>query len=57
LIQGRINGTRAPKFLSDGVTPNSAFKAIDSERIADLSTNIGEDVIFTVEGKLIKHGS
>ena len=27
------------------------------ERIADLSTNIGEDVIFMVEGKLIKHGS
>ncbi|HAR96238.1 MAG TPA: phosphate transport system regulatory protein PhoU [Deltaproteobacteria bacterium] len=27
------------------------------ERIADLSTNIGEDVIFMVEGKLIKHGA
>lgn len=26
------------------------------ERIADLSTNIGEDVIFIVEGKIIKHG-
>jgi phosphate transport system protein len=25
------------------------------ERIADLSTNIGEDVIFTVEGRVIKH--
>jgi len=25
------------------------------ERIADLSTNIGEDVIFMVEGKVIKH--
>lgn len=27
------------------------------ERIADLSTNIGEDVIFMVEGKIIKHGT
>lgn len=26
------------------------------ERIADLSTNISEDVIFIVEGKVIKHG-
>jgi phosphate transport system protein len=25
------------------------------ERIADLSTNMGEDVIFMVEGKMIKH--
>ena len=25
------------------------------ERIADLSTNIGEDVIFMVEGRVIKH--
>ncbi len=26
------------------------------ERIADLATNIGEDVVFIVEGKVIKHG-
>jgi phosphate transport system protein len=26
------------------------------ERIADLSTNIGEEVIFMVEGRVIKHG-
>jgi phosphate transport system protein len=25
------------------------------ERIADLATNIGEDVVFLVEGKTIKH--
>ncbi len=30
LIQGRINPTRANKFLADGVTPNPAFNAIDS---------------------------
>ena len=26
------------------------------ERIADLSTNIAEDVVFLVEGRTIKHG-
>jgi phosphate transport system protein len=26
------------------------------ERIADLATNIGEDVVFLVEGRSIKHG-
>ncbi len=25
------------------------------ERIGDLSTNVGEDVIFMVEGRVIKH--
>lgn len=27
----------------------------DLERIADLSTNIGEDVIYMIEGRIIKH--
>lgn len=30
LIQGRINPTKAGKFLADGVTPNPAFNAIDT---------------------------
>lgn len=30
LIRGHINSTRAPKFLSDGVTPNPVFNAIDT---------------------------
>ncbi len=29
--------------------------ARDLERVADLSTNIAEDVIYTVEGKIIRH--
>jgi hypothetical protein len=29
LIQGRINSTKAAKFLDDGVTPNPAFNVID----------------------------
>jgi phosphate transport system protein len=27
------------------------------ERVADLSTNIAEDVVFLVEGRTIKHGA
>jgi phosphate transport system protein len=27
------------------------------ERVADLATNVGEDVVFLVEGKSIKHHS
>ncbi len=30
--------------------------ALNIERIADLATNIAEDVIFLVEGRLIRHG-
>ncbi len=30
LIQGRVNKTKARKFLADGVTPNPAFNAIDN---------------------------
>ena len=34
----------------------SALKiANDLERVADLATNIGEDVVFLVEGRSIKH--
>jgi phosphate uptake regulator len=27
------------------------------ERIADLATNIAEEVVFTVEGEVIRHGA
>jgi len=30
LIQGRVNPTRAKKFLADGTTPNPAYNSIDS---------------------------
>ncbi len=30
LIQGKVNPTKASKFLADGVTPNPAFNATDS---------------------------
>jgi phosphate transport system protein len=44
---------------SDPSTIERALHLLDIagnlERIADLSTNIGEDVIFMVEGRVIKH--
>jgi phosphate transport system protein len=46
-------------MVSDSKTIERAMHLIriahNLERIADLSTNIGEDVIFMVEGKVIKH--
>jgi phosphate transport system protein len=45
--------TRAPSTVSE----NLALLKIagNLERIADLSTNIGEDVIYMTEGRVIKH--
>ncbi|MBE0478392.1 phosphate signaling complex protein PhoU, partial [Candidatus Aerophobetes bacterium] len=44
---------------SDASTIERSFHLLrissNLERISDLSTNIGEDVIFMVEGKIIKH--
>jgi phosphate transport system protein len=46
-------------MTSDATTIERALQLLDIarnlERIADLSTNIGEDVIFMVEGRVIKH--
>jgi phosphate transport system protein len=46
-------------MISDSKTIERSMHLIriahNLERIADLSTNIGEDVIFIVEGKVIKH--
>ncbi len=46
-------------MTSDATTIERALHLLDIarnlERIADLSTNIGEDVIFMVEGRVIKH--
>jgi len=46
-------------MISDASTIERSIQLIEIsnnlERIADLSTNISEDVIFIVEGKMIKH--
>jgi phosphate transport system protein len=51
----RLSGTMSHDPAS--VTHNLAFLkvAANLERIADLSTNIGEDVIYMVQGRVIKH--
>jgi phosphate transport system protein len=54
-ILERLSGTMSKKPAS--VAHNLAFLkvAANLERIADLSTNIGEDVIYMVQGRVIKH--
>jgi phosphate transport system protein len=46
-------------MISDPSTIERALQLLriahNLERIADLSTNISEDVVFMVEGKIIKH--
>jgi hypothetical protein len=60
LIQGRINPTRAAKFLSDGVTPNPAFNAIDSSvagivETFDASSWSTDDEGFTTMNFVVPH--
>jgi phosphate transport system protein len=54
-ILERLSGTMSHE--PDTVAYNLAFLkvAANLERIADLSTNIGEDVIYMVQGRVIKH--
>jgi phosphate transport system protein len=40
-----------------GVALSLIFIASNIERVADLATNIGEDVVYLVEGKTIRHGT
>ena len=44
-----------PRNISTGM--ELALVSRNLERVADLATNIGEDVVFLVEGKSIKHGA
>ncbi|HEU4760991.1 MAG TPA: phosphate signaling complex protein PhoU [Gemmatimonadales bacterium] len=44
-----------PHNISTGM--ELALVSRNLERVADLATNIGEDVVFLVEGKSIKHGA
>jgi phosphate transport system protein len=54
-ILERLSGTMTQEPAT--VAHNLAFLkvAANLERIADLSTNIGEDVIYMVQGRVIKH--
>ena len=46
-------------MMADARTINPSLELLlvsrNLERVADLATNIGEDVVFLVEGKSIKH--
>ncbi|UCC84979.1 MAG: hypothetical protein JSW46_08730 [Gemmatimonadota bacterium] len=39
-----------------GAALSLIFIGANIERVADLATNIGEDVVYLVEGKTIRHG-
>jgi phosphate transport system protein len=60
-LADRIRGQLVEAMIAAGdpsiIEPSlSVLKiAANLERVADLSTNIGEDVIFMVEGRVIKH--
>lgn len=43
----------SPTLIEPAVAAISASR--HSERIADLATNIAEDVIFMVEGEIVRH--
>jgi phosphate transport system protein len=45
---------RRPEIIERGVSALSASRHL--ERIADLATNIAEDVVFMAEGEIIRHG-
>ena len=58
-LQKQVLSELSTYMISDPSTIERALRLLNIsknlERIADLSTNIGEDVIFMVEGRIIKH--
>ena len=44
---------RAPEYIESGLSLFSATRHL--ERIADHATNIAEDVVYLVEGEIIRH--
>jgi phosphate transport system protein len=59
-LRTRINDDLVGYMARDSTTIERALKVIlislNLERIADLATNISEDVIYMVKGEVIKHG-
>jgi phosphate transport system protein len=58
-LKDQINRELLTHMVSDPSTIDRSFQIIrianSLERIADLSTNICEDVVYIIEGKVIKH--
>lgn len=59
-LKDQINRELITYMTSDATTIDRALKlmliSLNLERIADLATNIAEDVIYVVTGEVIKHG-
>ncbi len=59
-LKDQINRELITYMTSDASTIDRALKlmliSLNLERIADLATNISEDVIYAVKGEVIKHG-
>ena len=53
LIQQIIKLMENPKFVRPGLHLFSATRQL--ERVADHATNIAEDVVYLVEGEIIRH--
>jgi phosphate transport system protein len=58
-LNGRIHALFCAEMERDSKTVSNALSLVlvsrHLERIADQATNIAEDVIFTVEGELVRH--
>ncbi|MGQ9677811.1 MAG: phosphate signaling complex protein PhoU [bacterium] len=59
-LKDQINRELITYMISDAATIDRALKlmliSLNLERIADLATNISEDVVYAVSGEVIKHG-
>ncbi|NPV14684.1 phosphate signaling complex protein PhoU [candidate division WOR-3 bacterium] len=59
-LKDQINRELITYMTSDATTIDRALKlmliSLNLERIADLATNISEDVVYAVTGEVIKHG-
>lgn len=59
-LKDQINRELITYMTSDASTIDRALKlmliSLNLERIADLATNISEDVVYAVKGEVIKHG-
>ncbi|MCB0320677.1 MAG: phosphate signaling complex protein PhoU [Bdellovibrionales bacterium] len=55
-VQTQASSMIAPGSESVRAAMDIIFVAKNLERIADLSTNIAEDVIYVVQGEIVRHG-
>lgn len=59
-LRDQINRELVTHMTSDATTIDRALQlmmiSLNLERVADLATNIAEDVVYIVKGEVIKHG-